>query len=353
MFSSCSQSIILLRFILLPCHVLVMGLWLPLLSCNKAESLKGVDKQALFAPPTQAELEQVKADWKNRDLASKDFRLEQAIELSDNGLLLQVVSFRVNGYKQYGALIIPSTAKPLPLYLFINGYSNEDPINAHTLQINTSTTASIPFVYAIPALRGQTLLLTINGKQYRTPPSEGPHEDAFDGATDDAIAFLNVIQAHFSAVDANRVAVRGGSRGGTVALLMAAREQRVKLAIGVAFPSDLVALTEQHQGDATYQKQFLQALLTGSATLAESRLKMIASSPLFFCESLPNTQLHFGTQDHITPAEQGQVLKARMEQLGLEDRVALYTYPGRNHANIAENNQELTTRIQAFLSQLF
>jgi dipeptidyl aminopeptidase/acylaminoacyl peptidase len=196
-------------------------------------------------------------------------------------------------------------------------------------------------------------MLTINGKEYSSPPSEGRHSDAFDGATDDAIAFLNVIQAHFPQADANSVAVRGGSRGGTVALLMAERDKRVKLAVGVAFPTDLVGLTAGHQHDPTYKNQFLQDLIDGSKSIIETRQKMIASSPLFFCESLPKSQIHFGSEDTITPVEQGGLLYSRLKELGSENILEFYTYQGRSHSNIANDNQDLNNRIQTFLSESF
>jgi dipeptidyl aminopeptidase/acylaminoacyl peptidase len=331
----------------------VFYLWMVFTSCHKEDVLKGVDMQALFAPPTQAEIETVKATWKNRDLAVKGFRLEQSVALSANGPLLQFVSFEVSNYREYGALIIPPTEKPLPVYMYIYGYDNNNPINQQTLRINTSQVDSIPFVYAIPALRGQTLVLTINGVEYRSPPSEGPHADAFDGATDDAIAFLNVIQAHFPQADVNKTAARGGSRGGTVALLMAERDQRVKLAVGVAFPTDLIGLTAKNQRDPTYQNQFLQGLLNGSGSVAQTRQKMIASSPLFFCEFLPKTQIHFGADDKITPVQQGSLLSNKMHELGVGNQLEFYTYPGRSHTNIGQDNQELISRTQTFLSQLF
>ncbi|QHT67416.1 prolyl oligopeptidase family serine peptidase [Rhodocytophaga rosea] len=332
---------------------LILCISLLVSSCQKDDYLKGIDTNILFAPPTLAEIEAVKLDWQNRDLAVNSFRIEQKSTLSENGPVLQFVSFLVNNNREYGALIIPNASVPLPVYLFLNGYSNDNPVNQYTLTINTSPAAPIPFIYAIPAFRGQTLILTINGKEYSSPPSEGRHSDAFDGGTDDAIAFLNVIQAHFPQADANSVAVRGGSRGGTVALLMAERDKRVKLAVGVAFPTALIGLTAKHQNDPTYKSQFLQDLMDGSKSVTETRQKMIASSPLFFCESLPKTQIHFGAEDTITPAEQGDLLHNRLKESGLESILEFYTYPGRSHANIASDNHELTNRIQTFLSQLF
>lgn len=333
--------------------LLLLCLFLPLVSCREDEVLQGIDKTALFTPPTQEEIEAVKEGWKNRDLSVKGFRVEQTIHLWENGPLLQFVSFLVGNDREHGALIIPKASKPLPVYLFLNGYSNDNPINQNNLVINTSQTAAIPFVYAIPALRGQTLVLNVNGKEYEAPRSEGRHSDAFDGAADDAIAFLNVIDAHFPQADANQTAARGGSRGGTVALLMAERDERVQLAIGVAFPTDLVALTAKHQNDPTYKDQFLRDLVDGSKSVFETRQKMIASSPVFFCESLPKTQIHYGSEDKITPVEQGDLLNNRLKELGLEGKLEFHIYQGRSHTDIGSDNQDLHNRIQVFLSQLF
>jgi hypothetical protein len=135
--------------------------------------------------------------------------LEQTIEVTGNGTVLKIMSFRVNGYKEYGALLIPESNQKMPVRMYIGGFGLDVTTNSINVVLN-DTAIEDPFVFAMPALRGQSLSFTVNDVTYTTPLSEGPHCDAFDGATDDALAFLNVIESTEANVDINRIGVRGG-----------------------------------------------------------------------------------------------------------------------------------------------
>ena len=261
-----------------------------------------------------------------------------------------MISFRLYGYKQYAGVLVPDNITTITCAIICVWFFLPDAISYQS--INVSPSDALPFIYVVPALRGQSLTLLVNNISYRTPTSEGTRNDAFDGATDDAIACLNAVAIAFNA-DTARVMVRGGSRGGTVALLMAERDKRVKRAAAVAFPADLLVLTSTHTHDDTYQFQFLDALTSGNATLEQTRMKMIASSPLFFCRQLPKTQIHFGDKDDITPVTQGEMLFNSMRISGLDSNMEFYIYPNRDHHNIADNNSIMADRIQGFFRQLW
>jgi dienelactone hydrolase len=325
--------------------LLVIGI-----SCSEPDFLKGINKQVLFATPTHHELEAVMTDWSSRDLSPKAYAVEQSAEIRSD-LMLKIVSFRVGVDNQYGALLIPDSDTDLPVRMYIGGFKHGNTTNGIGLESDDSGSGE-PFIFAFPALRGQSISITINGTEYTSPVSEGVHCDAFDGATDDAIAFLNIIEATEAKADMDRVSVRGGSRGATVALLLAERDKRVKLAIAVAGPANLLTLTSQNENDLTYQCQFLENLVHGTETLAQVRHKMIASSPLFFAAELPKTQLHLAANDDIVPVSQGYELQTEINRLGTQDKFELFMYEGRDHANIATDNQELQERIREFLSQL-
>lgn len=186
--------------------------------------------------------------------------------------------------------------------LLLSGFDVNNPMQIVTPQTAASTTAPpSPFILGWVAFRGQILRITLDGHLYESPRSEGSVGDAFDGATDDAQALLNVILSTVATADASRIAVRGGSRGGTVALLLAERDARVRRAISVVGPTDMLRLTQTNQEDRTYQLQFLQELKEGRQTLAEARQRLLASFPLYFAQRLPLTQLHLGSQDRIVP----------------------------------------------------
>jgi dienelactone hydrolase len=321
--------------------------------CASDDYLRDIDTQTLFATPTPTELGAVRSDWDARDLSVQGYREEKSVRLSDQRTELRIVSFLVRGQREYGILVIPQSTTPLPVRLFVTGFERNTTEFRVTLSRSTTPNPSEAFIYAVPTLRGQSLLVSENGQEYRTPKSEGEHGDAFDGATDDAIAFLNVIAATVAQADLAKVSARGGSRGGTVALLLAERDARIKGTIGVAFPTDLLSRTAESQRDPTYQLQFLQGIANTPESIRKARQRMIASSPLYFCEKLPRTQVHFGVKDQIVPLTEGVRLKTRLQQLGAGNRLEYFEYPDRGHSDIGTTNLELEQRVQAFLAQLF
>lgn len=315
-------------------------------SCQD-DFLKGYNRQVLFAEPTQAELDAVRSDWNSRDLSPKNYHVEQEISVSDRSTL-KFISFTVNGFKEYGAVLIPAAAEPLPVRMYVGGFGVDVIVNSIVL-VTDDSQAGDPFIFAFPALRGQGLKVTINDVTYTSRISEGPHCDAFDGAADDVIAMLNVIVAHENA-DANRVSVRGGSRGATVAMLVGERDKRIKGAVAVAGPCNMLELTAKSENDRTYQCQFLHDFVDGNETIAEARHRMIASSPVYFANELPKTQYHLAADDKIVPVSQGDELVEKMHELGFSNQLEYYVYEGRDHGNIATSNTELNTRIEQFVS---
>jgi dipeptidyl aminopeptidase/acylaminoacyl peptidase len=221
------------------------------------------------------------------------------------------------------------------------------------LHIDPATADSLPFVYVLPALRGLSVSLQVNETEYSSPSSEGSRFDAFDGATDDVIATLNAVGTLFPNADTSTAMIRGGSRGGIVALLTGERDQRFKRLAPVAFNVDFVGLTAMLYNDPIYKAQFLDGLIGGTASIAETRRNMIASSPIYFCSRLPKTQLHCAANDRITPVAQGEMLMKAMKDLGLEDRVELFIYPNRDHSTIGTGNTEMENRIRGFFSELW
>jgi dienelactone hydrolase len=320
-------------------------------ACQKDDYLRGIDTAALFAPPTAAELAAVQADWAARPLAPNGYRLEQTVPLAA-GAELRLVSFLTGAYRTQAAILVPAGSGPLPVQLQLNGFDiNNDVYNVAVQAGGSGAPAGAPFIIGFPAFRGQSLRVTVDGRVYATPRSEGPAGDAFDGATDDAQALLNVILSTVAPADVSRLALRGGSRGGTVALLLAERDARIRRTIDVVGPTDLLGQTARHQNDPTYQLQFLQELKAGRETLAQARQRLIASSPLYFADRLPLTQLHLGADDHIVPPAQGELLRDRLQALGRATQLEYYRYEGRDHQGV-NTHPDFAGRIEAFLAPL-
>jgi hypothetical protein len=324
---------------------------LPLLllaGCDEQDFLDGYDRDALFAAPSRTEIGNVMDDWNSRVLVPShiDVRTQP---IAGANTKLKIISYTVGGLKQYGAIVVPDNGDHLPVRMYIGGFGIDVTMNSIKLIQDASTATG--FIFAIPALRGQSINLIINDNEYVTPVAEGEHCDAFDGATDDAIAFLNAIENAESRADVNRVSVRGGSRGATVALLMGERDKRVKICIAVAGPVDLLQLTSKSENDATYQCQFLNELHEGQS-VAVVRRKMLASSPIYFASHLPVTQVHLAADDRIVPVSQGEQLQKVIDTLAVPPPFELYRYEHRTHTNLADDNQEMADRIEQLLSHL-
>jgi hypothetical protein len=143
---------------------------------------------ALYAPPTADEIGRVEAAWAERDLAPKDVRVEDRFPTGP--FEVEIVSHLVHGSRHFGAILVPREGAPgsLPLVLEVKGVS----WNFSSLAVPDGSTAvkvlgpaAAGFVVALPGLRGETL--AANGKTY---VSEGDPAESWDGAADDALAFL-------------------------------------------------------------------------------------------------------------------------------------------------------------------
>lgn len=328
--------------------ILVTLLLLP--ACNK-DGLSKKEKKELFASPTQTETEAIRAEWQARDLTPTDYEVLQQAPIDGGQYTFKMVGYRVSGIQEYAALLIPQAAQPMPVHIWVGGFGLGITVNSVNMTLNGSGGTAAPSILAMPALRGQSLQVGVNGTVYTSPQSEGEHCNAFDGGTDDVLALLNLLAQTEPLANVNRTGVQGGSRGGTVALLAGIRDVRIKRVIGVVSPTDMLVLTGENTTDDTYRCQFLDALAQEQASVAEVRKRLIASSPIYFAQYLPPTQLHMGLNDVRVPIDQGYALESEMLRLGLSSQFQLFTY-NKTHEDIAQNNPEMAQRIAEFLEQL-
>lgn len=330
---------------------LTLTLFVLVMTSCKKEYLSKDDYKALFAEPATSEIDNVFNDWQNRNLTPTDYEIVQQEDILSGAFKVKIVSFKLKGIKQYGGLIVPNQPNLVSVQILVGGFGLNITTNSFNAILDGSNTGTSSNILAFPALRGQSLAITVNSNLYTSPTSEGIHCDAFDKATDDVLAFLNLIQQTEANADVNRTGVRGGSRGGTVAMLAGIRDPRIKRVIGVVSPTNMLELTSQNQNDANYQCQFLSAYKNGQASLDETRHTMIASSPLYFAQHLPLLQLHLGLKDKNVPVQQGFNLEEKIEGFGNAANFKLFTYD-KTHYDIATNNPELVDRINDFFSQL-
>lgn len=70
-----------------------------------------------------------------------------------------------------------------------------------------------------------------------------------------------------------------------------------------------------------------------TSSIEATRLRVIASSPLYFAESLPPVQLHYGGEDIIVPVSNGVLLANRLRARGDDGptfELLLHPFGGHN-----------------------
>lgn len=293
--------------------------------------------EALFAPPRGEEIDAVWSGWKRRDLEPRDVEVvaRHRVDLDGEPAEARIISHRVHGQRHLGVVVVPEGAAPetLPVLVEAKGVSP----SFFPLRVPGGLTspgvlgdARGQVIYVAPGFRGEEVIVGPD-----TLASEGKRSDAWDGATDDLIALLRAMLEVTPEADGSRVCVFGRSRGGTVALLSGMRERRVDCVVSWAAPTDWFSrmglegwtqrelVEEGLRNRATpgetggqFINYFLNAAIAGRRDLGDARLHLIASSPLYFAERLPLSQVHWGLEDTIVPSVNGRDFVARHEAAG-------------------------------------
>ncbi|MCB0278624.1 MAG: acetylxylan esterase [Calditrichaeota bacterium] len=307
------------------------------------------DLETAFLPPRQDEIDRVKNDWKRRDLEAKDVQilLEENYPAANKILQLQIISHTVNGSKRIAAIIKPKEIHDkIPLILEYKGvswnYSPRD-LDEGIKSFSIIGDNQDRFIYALPAFGGE--VINYKGVEYK---SEGDPSKGWDGATDDAIALLNVVLDRFPQVDQQRIISFGASRGGTIALLSGIRDSRISYVIDWAGPSDWFRLMTyygwtqaeimnwalsnksrpQDEG-GQFIERFLMEAVQGKKSMQDVRLQMIAGSPLYFADQLHNktVMMHYGIEDAMVPIKNGY----EMDKAIRESRINIKNYSAFFH----------------------
>lgn len=304
-----------------------------------------------FARPTEAEVAEVRAQWAARDLSARDIEVLHRFELEHARVKFDVRVVRHRGPAgiHVGAVLVPEGAEePLPVVIDARGVDpSYSPLDLTDLpnSLVALGDAAEGFVILAPAYRGNRLLA--DGREF---VAEGDPSDAWDGATDDALAFLNAALDVTPRADPSRVAILGKSRGGTVALLAGIRDSRVSLVLDVVGPVDQFAAQDPHIG-WTWAELLAADMADGEPpvlrndsgqkfdhffdrgeTLAEVRRRMLASSPLYFVDDLPEMHAWYGADDTSVPIANPRALEARLRGIGrLGEDATVTVLLGRGH----------------------
>ncbi|MBX2871702.1 MAG: prolyl oligopeptidase family serine peptidase [Saprospiraceae bacterium] len=278
------------------------------ISYANIELYDDLNRDTLFHPLREEEYLHVQEDWSNIDLQSDSSHILQRLQISPERELL-VMSFDKSGQRQFGAIYLPEdfdSTQQYPLLLWANGLNQFDPtVNLTKNSLLQEVTKSLKeYFIVVPSYRGQALQT-----YYTRYCSDGFFGDAFDGATDDALRLLHWTQDNFSAVDTQRLALFGVSRGGTVGLLAAARYPKLNCVVAQSGPTNFLSPTESKRFGKQYRYQFLSK----EASLPVLREKIIKSSPIYFIDAYPgDLLLIYGKKDWIVPIRNAERLKEKL-----------------------------------------
>ena len=298
---------------------------------------------SIFAAPTAAEIEAVRADWAVRDTSAVDVLVEfaEAYPLNGTPATLRVVSHQVGEARHYGAIIAPDSAPPgtLPVLMYLHG--GESGVDVSDVDIIGQFLGELRdrFVYVIPSYRSERLE---HGDRVWVSTGPGGH---WDYDVDDSLALLNVALELTPQAKSEGVSVVGGSRGAGVAMLAGIRDERIENIVAFFGPTDFFddwvrqivreaalgrprALTGVAYMDAT----FVQPYLRGEIEMAEARLELVRRSSVLFAEDLPAVQLHHGDSDETVVVSQAYSMIRAMEALGREPpEFEAFIYEGGGH----------------------
>ena len=275
---------------------------------DNMEINKALNLDSLFQPADSLELANIQTDWAGFSKMSDSFSIVKEMNYTIDRELL-IIEHYAEGRKHYGAIIFPyqyDAQQKYPLLLWANGLNQQDPTSyfEDPFRKKMYTELSNYFIL-IPAYRGQAL--SAYGKRYC---ADGFFGDAFDGATDDALRLLYLVKAEFTGADFHKIAVWGVSRGGTVALLMGARDTTINAVICQSGPVDFFAKAVYDRYNFQYKYQFLSK----QQPLREIRAKMLKSSPIYFIENYPNALfIAHGKNDPLVPIENAHRLIEKMK----------------------------------------
>ena len=307
----------------------------------------------LLKPPTASEISTVRQIWAKRDLSPVEPRevTSATVRFGSIDAVVRIISHRVHGSLHYGAILVPVNAPKGSCAVLVEakGVSWDYFPLAVPSGLNSPGILGSDLSHCVivaPSFRGEKIIF--NGQEFQ---SEGDRTDNWDGATDDALALLNVALQTTPGADSTRILAFGRSRGGSVAMLAAERDRRIKGVVEWAGPTDwfehmseegwtqqelveegLRIHAKPNETAGQFIERFLLKAIDGTQSLEETRLRMIAASPLYFASSLPDLQIHHGVEDYNVPIANARALADSLKKTGRSGAaLEAFFYEGFGH----------------------
>ncbi|MFT6108157.1 MAG: hypothetical protein ACJA2W_001067 [Planctomycetota bacterium] len=321
------------------------------------------DLSDLFAAPTSAEIAQVRADWATRQPVVAGYQVE-ATGNDVQGIRFDVVSHIVEGQRHYGAVRYPRNyvaGQPYSTLVVCHGG-----LNGVGAEESANFILSLPgicvdenYFLLIPSYRGEPLQTNFAGTFL-----SGGNPSWADRDVDDVASLLSSVQANIPDMDHARVGAWGISRGAAVAMLLAARDDRIRRIVDLFGFTDFSLPSVQSQldlilnqgvqpsgiGRVAYES-FVFEWLSGTMSLAEARQAWIRRSACYFASTMPPIQAHHGLQDTAVDPSHTQVLLGALSSLGLgAPDVEGFFYPNGMHG--INSLVGLGARVEPYICEL-
>ena len=319
------------------------------------------DLDALFAPPTAAEIARVEAEWETRAPEVSGVRVELDTEVTSplaGTVRVRVLSHTVGGLRHYGLLVTPPGADPGSLPVVVYAHGGDDGVDLNDILLIIPFLRNVGNVaYVAPSYRSEPVRV-----EDRVFTSDGP-PSPWDRDVDDTMSLLSVALEEAPELDGERIALLGLSRGGGVSLLTAARDPRIDAVVEAAGPTDLfdgyareimedaLAGTLRDLPGLDYLNETLiQPWRRGELSDADARIEMLRRSAAYFVGCLPPVQLHHGTADQVVAVSQAHRLIEAMAAAGKgEDEFDANIYEGAGHGLLDLVTQGAALRAVEFL----
>ena len=297
----------------------------------------------LFEPPSEAEIDAISADWAGRDYSVAGMQVELAEEISLVGTAadLRIVSHVVTGHRHYGAIVVPQGASEESLHMLAYLHGGDGGVSVADLQFVGLALGALrdSFVYVVPSYRSEPLR-----HDSLTWVSEGASSH-WDYDVDDVMALVSVAFESTPEAKPGSYSIIGGSRGGGVALLAGARDERIERLVTFFGPTDFfdewvreivqeaaLRMPRRLPGVTHLDSTVVQPFIRGDVTRPEARLELVRRSSVLYAAGLPATQLHHGTIDQTVSVSQAESLIEVMEAMGRgPPDFEAYIYEGGGH----------------------
>ena len=289
--------------------------------------MDGVNLQALFAPPTGAEIDTARARWSVPSPGVVLHR-EAIIDLGDRETVQVFAAFEPGGSDTLfvGAVRqpprLPGDTRTRPAFVFLGDGPDAD-VGALAASLPLAPRLRGDFATIHLAYRGGTL--TVGGRRFRSTVEANP----YDADADDLLDFLDSVQAYPDQVetDFGCYVAAGHGRGGGVVLLANERAKArnapaPSLVISLGAPTDFFLDSVQEAGRRYLRgldpgpvpgirgvfDQTVKPVRAGTLTPAEARLDLLARSPAYFAAPPPFIVAAHGERDSVVPIAHGRSL---------------------------------------------